>query len=71
MEKVNFGYLMKNIPVPDEKSYKLQLMQKVEDFIKKISWKAIFFMKGGNQTEPTAHETGLTFGLNSTNFHRK
>ena len=46
-------------------------MQKVEDFIKKISWKAIFIMKGGNQTEPTAHETGLTFGLNSTNFHRK
>ena len=22
-------------------------------------------MKGGNQTEPTAHKTGLTFGLNS------
>ena len=23
-------------------------------------------MKGGNQTEPTTHKTGLTFGLNST-----
>ena len=23
-------------------------------------------MKGGNQTEPTAHKTGFTFGLNST-----
>ena len=33
MEKDNF-YLMKNIPIPDQKSYKLQLIQKVEDFIK-------------------------------------
>ena len=57
---------MKNIPIPDGKSYKLQLIQKIEDLIKKIRWKAIFFMKGGNQTEPTAHKTGLPFGLNST-----
>ena len=51
MEKVNFGYSMKNIPIPDGKSYKLQLIQKIEDLIKKIRWKAIFFMKGGNQTD--------------------
>ena len=68
MEKVNFGYSMKNIPVPDEKSYKLHLIQKVEDFIKKTSWKAIFFMKGRNRTEPTGHKTGFTFGLNSTKY---
>ena len=42
MEKVNFGHSMKNIPIPDEKSYKLQLIQKVEAFIKKIRWQAIF-----------------------------
>ena len=40
MEKVNFGYSMKNIPIPDEKMYKLQLTEKVENFIKKIRWKA-------------------------------
>ena len=66
MEKVNFGYSVKNIPIPDGKSYKLQLIQKVEDFIKKIRWKVTFFMKGENQIEPTTHKTGLTFGLNST-----
>ena len=66
MEKVNFGYSMKNIPIPNEKRCKLQLIQKVEDFIKKIRSKAIFFFKGGNQTEPAVHKTGLTFGLNST-----
>ena len=25
-------------------------------------------MKGGNQTEPTAHKTGFTFDLNSTKY---
>ena len=44
----------------------LELIQKVEDFIKKIRWKAIFFMKCGNESEPTTHKTELTFGLNST-----
>ena len=53
MEKVNFGYSMENILIPDGKSYKLQLIQKVENFIKKIRWKSMFFMKGGNQTDPT------------------
>ena len=64
MEKVNFGYSMKKIPIPHGKSYKLQLIQKVEDFIKKIRWKAIFLMKGRNQTGPTTHETRVTFGTN-------
>ena len=45
MERVNFGYSMKNIPIHDENSYKVQLIQKEEDFVKKIKWKAIFFMK--------------------------
>ena len=56
---------MKNIPIPNGKSYKLQLIQKVEDCTKKIRWKAIFFMEDGNRTEPITHKTGLTFGLNS------
>ena len=58
---------MKKIPIPDEKSFMLQVIQKVEDFIKKIRLKAIFFMKFGNQTKPTIHKTGFMFGLNSTN----
>ena len=67
METVNFGYSMKNISIPDGKSYKLQLIQKVADFFKKIRWKAIFFMIGGNQTDPTIHKPGLTFSINSAN----
>ena len=65
MEKVNFGYSMKNMPIPNGKSYKLQLIQKAEDLIKKTRWKARFFMKGGNQADLTTHKTGLTFCVNS------
>ena len=61
MKKVDFGYSMKSIPIPDEKSYNLQLIQKVEDFTKKIRWKAVFFMKHGNQIKLTVHKAGLTF----------
>ena len=31
-----------------------------------VAGKPYFFMKGGHQTEPAAHKTGFTFGLNST-----
>ena len=36
MEKVTFACSMKNIPIPDGKSYKLQSVQKVMDFMKNI-----------------------------------
>ena len=42
MEKLSFGYSLKNIPIPSEKSYKLKLMEKTEMIIKRMRWKAIF-----------------------------
>ena len=62
MEKVNFGYSIKNLPTPDGKRCKLQLIQKVEDFIKNVRW------KGRSQAEPTTHKNGLAVGLISTKF---
>ena len=43
MEKVNFGYLVKNIPCPDERNYKMKLLEQMESFVKRMRWKAIFF----------------------------
>ena len=43
MEKVNFGYTIKNIPIPLERTYLLQLMEKVEIVITRMRWKAIHF----------------------------
>ena len=42
MEKVNFKYSIKNIPIPSERAYLLQLMEKIEMFITRMHWKAIY-----------------------------
>ena len=41
MEKFNFGYSVKNIPIPSEREYKIQLTEKIEAVIKRMRWKAI------------------------------
>ena len=46
MEKINFNYSLKNIPVPSKSSYKLKLIDKIENVIKRMRWKAQFFING-------------------------
>ena len=49
---LNFAHSTKNIPIPTETNYKLQLIEKIELFIKKIRWKAIFYdMKLNNKNK--------------------
>ena len=43
MEKVNYGYSIENIQIPAQKSYLLQIMEKIEMVIKRMRWKAIQF----------------------------
>ena len=45
MEKINFNYSLKNIPTPTKASYQLMLMEKIESFIKRMHWKAHFYLK--------------------------
>ena len=52
MEKVNFGYSLKNIPVPPSKSYMKILISKVESLLRRMRWKAHFYDKEP-QTETT------------------
>ena len=61
MEKINYNYLLKNIPTPRNTSYQLKLIEKVESVIKRMRWKAHFFLNGNN-TEETRKET---FGFKS------
>ena len=35
--------LTKNIPIPTETQYKVQLIKKIEAVIKRMRWKAIYF----------------------------
>ena len=64
MEKLNFGYSLKNIPTPDEKSCKLGLLEKIDIFIKKIHWGAILFINN-NKNVTEDHKQGFSYGLKS------
>ena len=64
MEKVNLGYSTKNIPYPNERSYKAKLLEQIEAFIKRIRWKAIFFSSNKDK-EP--QEFSQNYGLKSSN----
>ena len=46
MERVDFNYSVKNIlPIPSKNAYLKNLIFKLENFIKRIRWKAYFFEK--------------------------
>ena len=64
MEKVNLGYSTKNIPYPNERSYKAKLIEQIEAFIKRIRWKAIFFTSKTERED--TEEIPQTFGLKSS-----
>ena len=63
MEKINLGYSTKNIPIPNERTYLMQLVEKIEAVIKRMRWKAIFFSEEeSSETQPTRPQR---YGLNS------
>ena len=64
MEKVNFSYSLKNIPTPNKRTYKLQLIEKIELFIKKLRWKAIFFISNSKETTDSCASSSV-YGLKS------
>ena len=45
MERLNINYSKKNIPIPIEKEYKIQLIAKVESFTKRMKWKSLEFLE--------------------------
>ena len=42
MDKINFGYSMKNIGIPQNKTYLLQLIEEIEMVIKRMRWKVLY-----------------------------
>ena len=49
---VDLNYSMKNIPFPSPAQYTTRLIEMVESLIKRMRWRAIFFMKGqGDKAE--------------------
>ena len=61
MEKLNYNYSLKIIPTPTRTSYQLALINKVESVIKRMRWKAHFFLNGDNKE----NNTKTSFGFKS------
>ena len=61
MEQVNFNYSLKNIPIPSNKDYLLELINSVGIFVSNLRWRSFFFL---NPTELNEKET---FGLKTSN----
>ena len=61
MELLNTNYSMKNTPTPSQEFYKLLLIDEIESVIKRMSWKAYFFMenKVKNEKEPRKEASGF------------
>ena len=46
MEKKTYNYSTKNISIPSERNYRLQLVEKIEILMKRMRWKAIMYDAG-------------------------
>ena len=64
MEKVNFGFSIKSIRIPSERTYLLQLMEKVEMVITRMRRKAMHF-NNNNSTDNNKEENTEWYGLKS------
>ena len=63
MERISFEYSTKNIPTASKTSYLKRFIDKTEIFLKRMRWKAFFFVNGN--TEDTGYEY---YGFKSNKF---
>lgn len=62
--RTTLSYSLKNIPIPSNQSYLMRLVEKIESFVRRIRWRAHFFLNNGQ--EETEHATEEHYGLSST-----
>ena len=65
MNPKDFGYSLKNIPIPRKISYTKALMEKTESFLKRLRWKAYFFLNNSNEDESHEGNNGINFKFKS------
>ena len=63
MDKKNFGYSLKNIPIPNQNSYIKCLISKVDNLIRRMRWKAFFFER--QNENPETEFINNNYGFNS------
>ena len=60
MEKFSVNYSTKNIPLPSQNDYRQRLIEKTEQFLRRMRWKAYFFLNPS-----TISNTKDTYGFKS------
>eukprot|EP00117_Sycon_ciliatum_P039764 scpid84717/ scgid29334/ len=58
--RVNLGYSLKNIPLSSHKEYTLRLIERTEQLIKRMRWRAIFYLSGDRKEDD---QEGENFGF--------
>ena len=61
MEKINLGYSTKNIPLPARSEYMKKFIEKTEQFLRRLRWKAYHFLNQNSEAEKE------TYGFKSRN----
>ena len=51
MEPIRFNNSMKNIPISSKNAYLKRLIEKVENVIKRMRWKAFFFERNEDEDQ--------------------
>ena len=57
---MDMDYSLKNIPLHSEKTYRKWLIEKVESVVRRMRWKAFFFLKGSSDKETDRDYYGFT-----------
>ena len=60
MERARFTYSMKNIPIPPRNPYLKNLIEKTENVIKRMRWKAFFFERNKEKDVNCSDDTKET-----------
>ena len=56
MEKLEFGYSLKNIGLPSQREYLSQLTHSCEKFVRNLRWRAIFFLEPSTKPEKETYD---------------
>ena len=61
MDRQNYGYSMKNIPIPSEKDFKIEFLNSIHSLDRRMRWRASFYLNP--QAVKNSKET---YGLNTS-----
>ena len=69
MEKKNFNYSMKNIPIPTQNSYMKSMIAKTESLLRRMRWKVFWYEQDQkkNRKDRSEETEQHTYGFNTEN----